>query len=62
MKFLFLLALLLALCFAADLFAAQLVAFGLAYYHVQSGIWGPFLIMMGFGIICAGSAASGRRR
>lgn len=31
---------------AANLWLAQVTAFGLSLFHVQSGVWGPFLLIL----------------
>jgi hypothetical protein len=35
---------LIAIAAGVDFLIAQWVCFGLAFYHVQSGIWGPFFL------------------
>ncbi len=48
-----------ALEFGAALMLAQFAAFGLAQYHVQSGIWGPFWLILALeGVVSAGVAAA----
>jgi hypothetical protein len=49
---------LMAIAVGGDFLIAQWVCFGLAFYHVQSGIWGPFFLTTALiGIVSAGVRA-----
>jgi len=46
-----------ALSFASSLLAAQFVVFGLSMMHVNSGIWGPYFILVGISTVVSTSVA-----
>ena len=51
----------LGIAFAVSLLAAQFVCFGLSYFHVQSGIIGPYWILAGINLAVGTSILSSRR-
>jgi hypothetical protein len=63
LSFLILAVLALIAGFGANLLAAQFACFGLAQYHIQSGLMGPFflgLALEGFVALGAASSRSGK--
>lgn len=46
-----------AVSVATSLLAAQFVVWGLAMLHVSSGIWGPYLILMGVSMVVGVSSS-----
>ena len=49
-------ALFVAVVFAVSLLSAQVIVFGLSLFHVDSGIWGPWLLMdAAIGVVSLGA-------
>lgn len=59
MKFIALLILAFAIGFGSTLLAAQLVCFGLSFYHTQSGIRGPFFLVLATELVITSAVATG---
>lgn len=52
----------LVLAFGVDLWLSQMTVWGLSLFHVDSGIWGPFLLLGVLGSVLGGAAASARSK
>jgi hypothetical protein len=61
-KYLLLFILAIGALFALDLWLAQTVVWGLSLYHVDSGIWGPYLLLTAAtSVVTTGVAFGGNR-
>lgn len=47
---------------AVNMFMAQLVCFGLSFFHVYTGLWGPFFLVVAAEGVLASGTAGGRSR
>lgn len=61
LRAIFLLTVAMAILAAVDLWVAQMIVWGLSLYHVDSGIFGPWLLMSAATSVVAGGVAIGQK-
>jgi hypothetical protein len=62
MKFVIIGIIYVGIIFVAALVQAQLIVWGLSMFHVNSGIWGPYLMSAALESIIAGGVRTGGKK